>query len=134
MRCYSMIVILICTFILITCFLFSSRRRQTRCALVTGVLTCALPISASGSRSMTAKRGWKLLKSVIVCVAAKSRRSSANSSVSDSARVAAAASVHNSDVIVTGASKHDRAAFAKLAGDGENAFLRVLNQIGRAHV
>src|SRR3546814_8606110 len=27
-------------------FFFSSRRRQTRCALVTGVQTCALPISA----------------------------------------------------------------------------------------
>src|SRR3546814_3111244 len=26
-------------------FFFSSRRRQTRCALVTGVQTCALPIS-----------------------------------------------------------------------------------------
>src|SRR3546814_18504062 len=26
-------------------FVFSSRRRQTRCALVTGVQTCALPIS-----------------------------------------------------------------------------------------
>src|SRR3546814_17926593 len=28
-------------------FLFSSRRRHTRCALVTGVQTCALPISLS---------------------------------------------------------------------------------------
>src|SRR3546814_5146919 len=28
-------------------FLFSSRRRHTRCALVTGVQTCALPISES---------------------------------------------------------------------------------------
>src|SRR3546814_9490426 len=27
---------------------FSSRRRHTRCALVTGVQTCALPISAGG--------------------------------------------------------------------------------------
>src|SRR3546814_9826101 len=27
------------------CFCFSSRRRHTRCALVTGVQTCALPIS-----------------------------------------------------------------------------------------
>src|SRR3546814_9285815 len=27
-------------------FFFSSRRRHTRCALVTGVQTCALPISA----------------------------------------------------------------------------------------
>src|SRR3546814_7512378 len=28
------------------CFFFSSRRRHTRCALVTGVQTCALPILA----------------------------------------------------------------------------------------
>src|SRR3546814_5313225 len=28
------------------CFFFSSRSRHTRCALVTGVQTCALPISA----------------------------------------------------------------------------------------
>src|SRR3546814_2466136 len=27
------------------CFFFSSRRRHTKCALVTGVQTCALPIS-----------------------------------------------------------------------------------------
>src|SRR3546814_2216320 len=29
------------------CFFFASRRRHTRCALVTGVQTCALPISES---------------------------------------------------------------------------------------
>src|SRR3546814_5552723 len=29
-----------------SCFFFSSRRRHTRCALVTGVQTCALPILA----------------------------------------------------------------------------------------
>src|SRR3546814_5457454 len=29
-------------------FFFSSRRRHTRCALVTGVQTCALPISGIG--------------------------------------------------------------------------------------
>src|SRR3546814_14705260 len=33
----------------ISVFFFSSRRRHTRCALVTGVQTCALPISAIGS-------------------------------------------------------------------------------------
>src|SRR3546814_829068 len=32
-------------------FFFSSRRRHTRCALVTGVQTCALPISRSLSRN-----------------------------------------------------------------------------------
>src|SRR3546814_20673838 len=35
------------------CFFFSSRRRHTRCALVTGVQTCALPIC----RSSPAKAG-----------------------------------------------------------------------------
>src|SRR3546814_7303135 len=38
-------------------FVFSSRRRHTRCALVTGVQTCALPISISGARSITGGAG-----------------------------------------------------------------------------
>src|SRR3546814_1853011 len=33
-------------------FFFSSRRRHTRCALVTGVQTCALPISPRWSASV----------------------------------------------------------------------------------
>src|SRR3546814_7554566 len=33
--------------VLMVLFFFSSRRRHTRCALVTGVQTCALPISLS---------------------------------------------------------------------------------------
>src|SRR3546814_2167644 len=45
-------------------FFFSSRRRHTRCALVTGVQTCALPISPLGGypgndddgRALQAKR------------------------------------------------------------------------------
>src|SRR3546814_18652950 len=35
---------------LLVFFFFSSRRRHTRCALVTGVQTCALPISSSARR------------------------------------------------------------------------------------
>src|SRR3546814_7457148 len=35
-------------------FCFSSRRRHTRCALVTGVQTCALPISGTDEISHTA--------------------------------------------------------------------------------
>src|SRR3546814_9080233 len=38
------------------CFFFSSRRRHTRCVLVTGVQTCALPISA-GRIDLSADRG-----------------------------------------------------------------------------
>src|SRR3546814_1255044 len=34
-------------FCILVCFFFSSRRRHTRCALVTGVQTCALPIYRS---------------------------------------------------------------------------------------
>src|SRR3546814_8979103 len=37
------------------CFVFSSRRRHTRCALVTGVQTCALPIFPTELRLGTAK-------------------------------------------------------------------------------
>src|SRR3546814_6425846 len=35
--------IFVCDYVCLFCF-FSSRRRHTRCALVTGVQTCALPI------------------------------------------------------------------------------------------
>src|SRR3546814_3023172 len=36
--------LVLCSVLLFVCFFFSSRRRHTRCALVTGVQTCALPI------------------------------------------------------------------------------------------
>src|SRR3546814_8676774 len=43
-------------------FFFSSRRRHTRCALVTGVQTCALPISTMVSNDLVMppllRRGW----------------------------------------------------------------------------
>src|SRR3546814_5905199 len=39
-------------FCLICICFFSSRRRHTRCALVTGVQTCALPISTARTRDM----------------------------------------------------------------------------------
>src|SRR3546814_15259238 len=37
-------------------FFFSSRRRHTRCALVTGVQTCARPISAVNAQDMAFDR------------------------------------------------------------------------------
>src|SRR3546814_4635667 len=43
MKMYSMV----CDCVLMFYFCFSSRRRHTRCALVTGVQTCALPISVT---------------------------------------------------------------------------------------
>src|SRR3546814_3775396 len=42
-----MLVVVGCVHVYYYCvFIFSSRRRHTRCALVTGVQTCALPISS----------------------------------------------------------------------------------------
>src|SRR3546814_6559285 len=46
----------LCSFLL--CFFFSSRRRHTRCALVTGVQTCALPISLVASLPLRLAVGW----------------------------------------------------------------------------
>src|SRR3546814_3760682 len=41
------------------CFFFSSRRRHTRCALVTGVQTCALPIFKHGDVKVDNPDGMK---------------------------------------------------------------------------
>src|SRR3546814_12864234 len=49
------------------CFFFSSRRRHTRCALVTVVQTCALPIypGSIASRARMVKGGHRLTGSKI---------------------------------------------------------------------
>src|SRR3546814_2349266 len=39
----------------VSVFFFSSRRRHTRCALVTGVQTCALPISCTQDTSIAVR-------------------------------------------------------------------------------
>src|SRR3546814_3688717 len=47
------------------CFFFSSRRRHTRGALVTGVQTCALPISRSSratKKLLLIDEAWAMLK------------------------------------------------------------------------
>src|SRR3546814_3405990 len=51
----------VCTllFCLLFFFFFSSRRRHTRCALVTGVQTCALPISLPGISQKPASYGGR---------------------------------------------------------------------------
>src|SRR3546814_9819309 len=49
-------------YIYLLLFVFSSRRRHTRCALVTGVQTCALPISVSDPLqiSVAINHRWRL--------------------------------------------------------------------------
>src|SRR3546814_8385758 len=43
-------------------FFFSSRRWHTRCALVTGVQTCALPICQASNNGVPAKAGKAFLQ------------------------------------------------------------------------
>src|SRR3546814_8700754 len=51
------------------CFFFSSRRRHTICALVTGVQTCALPISprsiAAKCFSRVGRSDWKAARTYL---------------------------------------------------------------------
>src|SRR3546814_9194020 len=58
-------------------FFFSSRRRHTRCALVTGVQTCALPISRGDLGAAAA-----MLDAARVAVAAETARAYADASSS----------------------------------------------------
>src|SRR3546814_20235510 len=51
---------------LLCAFFFSSRRRHTRCALVTGVQTCALPIS-NQAQLLTAFGGGFAIKDLQLC-------------------------------------------------------------------
>src|SRR3546814_17939981 len=55
---YSMAMDSVCVFFF---FFFSSRRRHTRCALVTGVQTCALPISAGRITRVSAADGTSIV-------------------------------------------------------------------------
>src|SRR3546814_6389480 len=52
-------------------FFFSSRRRHTRCALVTGVQTCALPISATGTPGRGERRRAGSLRALAAVEAAR---------------------------------------------------------------
>src|SRR3546814_18851829 len=47
-------------------FFFSSRRRHTRCALVTGVQTCALPISKSYEIQWSNFASWLLVGAMVL--------------------------------------------------------------------
>src|SRR3546814_4776304 len=52
-------------------FFFSSRRRHTRCALVTGVQTCALPILNRGKGvTRTLHKAWLLLLALVLAALA----------------------------------------------------------------
>src|SRR3546814_8640823 len=64
---------ILCFFCFVFSFFFSSRRRHTRCALVTGVQTCALPIfQPTGNlhlgNYLGAVRNWVALQNEFECI------------------------------------------------------------------
>src|SRR3546814_5413056 len=60
-----------CVNVSICVFLFSSRRRHTRCALVTGVQTCALPISINDDGLQVTAPNWVTLGQIDAAVVEK---------------------------------------------------------------
>src|SRR3546814_7280077 len=64
-------------------FVFSSRRRHTRCALVTGVQTCALPILFLWSLIDLPRLGWMCALALAVLCALRLARFNANIDVSE---------------------------------------------------
>src|SRR3546814_8356058 len=69
------------------CFFFSSRRRHTRCALVTGVQTCALPISLSRVHCHLSRCMGAGLVAIAVLLVAQPARADQTIMASDSAQV-----------------------------------------------
>src|SRR3546814_2228925 len=56
-RCMCVLLLMLFPLVCLRFFFFASRRRHTRCALVTGVQTCALPIFGDRVRQLLG-RGW----------------------------------------------------------------------------
>src|SRR3546814_20302654 len=68
-------------FLFLVVFFFSSRRRHTRCALVTGVQTCALPIFGSSMTAWRSPHSTSFMPSTALNPAVSSRSDSAGRSV-----------------------------------------------------
>src|SRR3546814_2879258 len=83
---------MVCMWIGCLFFFFSSRRRHTRCALVTGVQTCALPILARPVRKAMAVKAARPVRKAIMAVkvvrpAKRARRAAMVARVEKAAKV-----------------------------------------------
>src|SRR3546814_6630081 len=119
-----------CTLLCFFLFFFSSRRRHTRCALVTGVQTCALPIWApptTGSRPDPSPAAMPPQRSVRSSKPATRTASSSNADV----RTFRSAGSLCGDLWLRGA--HPLGRGRELLQGSESLGIHPL-QIGRAHV
>src|SRR3546814_6631111 len=107
-------------------FFFSSRRRHTRCALVTGVQTCALPICKT-----VAIPFWYSLHNVVLQHLLKSKGLESISEGDPGPRQVKLVVMAPSDMLPALANK-------QIAGytvaEPFNASAELLKEIGRAHV
>src|SRR3546814_5683110 len=70
---YSRCLLLVSVWMICACLcVLSSRRRHTRCALVTGVQTCALPILVSTTKGIEAQ-GFMLMSQILEDIAPQAR-------------------------------------------------------------
>src|SRR3546814_10755244 len=61
--------VVISLFLSITFYFFANRRRHTRCSLVTGVQTCALPIFSGAGERAARRRAAARAAPAVPCVA-----------------------------------------------------------------
>src|SRR3546814_6985940 len=112
-----------CGFVCVVVFFFSSRRRHTRCALVTGVQTCALPIYFAGYSAIERRRDVDASLKMIEAAWAKEPQ---NPSITDSLGWA---------YVLTGRLDEAVPLLEKAQrGEPENAVIVEHLEIGRAHV
>src|SRR3546814_7706587 len=110
-------------------FFFSSRRRHTRCALVTGVQTCALPISYGLPQASLNGGYTATLRSASNIFASTPRSIDAQANVS--LPVFNGGAVRNS---VSAAKTRVEAGRANLRGTEADLFAAVVAEIGSADV
>src|SRR3546814_2372889 len=81
-------------------FFFSSRRRHTRCALVTGVQTCALPISATAAGiapPAPRKSSWDDLRGIVKGNGARFTIEEINDAIAEAGAAAGMAGMNDHD-------------------------------------
>src|SRR3546814_6389459 len=81
MHLYVLVVVFVMFVFIFFLFFFSSRRRHTRCALVTGVQTCALPIFPGADRSRLCAMCFVVVKFAGAC-SVRTRHSSSRKTIS----------------------------------------------------
>src|SRR3546814_9824351 len=124
-------------------FFFSSRRRHTRCALVTGVQTCALPISTSLVSEIRKKHPYSMLSdeeifflnSLCMCLTNRVRVAELGCYVGGTTSIFGEASPDGSVIEVYDLFEHNAASRERLKDDtdsDEKSFFRVWERNIRA--